>query len=1299
MTWMNWAKEKAMDKDSELYKKKFEEARSYWFGKLADIENSAYFPTDFTRQSDCQPASYPLRFTNMLADKLLRICKDDELTLYTFLLAVFKVLIYKYAGTRDISVISPLYLKNGSRFHLGNYLVFRDTIQPRMNFIEFLMKVTGTVSEGYKNQFFPLKEIFNWLSVDPNDMQLFRIMMVSENIHNAEACGNDDINHSRMNDITLSIKKNGRGIEGTFIYNSKLFLETTISRISEFYFCILMNVLVDIKRKIKELEIISQEEKDRLLYTFNNTEAEYPSHKTLQELFAYQVKQTPEHTAAALESQSLSYRELNSKANQLARLLRDKGVRANSIVGIMADPSLEMAVAIWAVLKAGGAYLPVGTNLPGKRIHTMLADSGTGILLTTKNLLHNVTSYFNKEILDLEKKEFYSSDDTNLERVNQPGDLAYVIYTSGSTGSPKGVLIKHRNIVNYVNWRIKHYHQCAEDITFQTVAFSFDGFGANFYPTLLSGGELVFLRADKWSDADYIRDLLKNQKVTNFSGVPSFYRIILEGGKKEDFDTLRFVVLAGEKADKKLIALSEQLIPGLQLINEYGPTENSVTTTVHFGMTPGNLSIIGTPLANNQVYVLDEEQNLKPIGVPGELCIAGSGLAGGYLNQPELTAEKFINISQQASWFSTLYSPNHPLTHSTIYRTGDLLRWLPDGRLEILGRMDNQVNIRGFRVELEEIQNQLLKHDDIREAVVITNDNIQGEKYLCAYLVPNSKEGKEITGMRDFLLTRLPDYMIPMKFVKIERIPLTSHSKIDKKALSRMEKVLKTEKQYTPPRNATEEQIIAAWKKVLKIEQIGVHDNFFELGGDSYKCIQVVSFLVKDFDISVSHLFQYHTPAELAQQVTPRKDNIRMKIEDIKNLFMEIQSKESYEKGLYLMEEYKEYRNQVKKEKIRRIKTKKKYRHILLTGAPGYLGSHLVFELLKNTSSKAKLYLLARGNTTEEAKQRVERKFQYYFGKDFIKTYKDRFEVVKGELREDYLGMDENQYQWLSERIETVVHAAADVRHFGVYSDFYETNVKGTERLLEFARTHHLNDFHYISTLSVGNGNIDHKPYILFSESSNDVGQRYENIYVKSKFEAEQKVLAARENGLSTSIYRMGNLTFHSESGKFQENIEDNAFYANMKTFISLGIVSENFVLGDLTCVDLAARAIVHLMIRKKLKNQTFHLKNHHRLTWKQMDAFLEAAGVKIQIMGSELFLEYLLEHINDEEKVGKVERFLVHSGLLDTNEPNRTISLTVSDRTNRILKKLGFQWPEVSEVQIEKMIDHCQKVGFLRQK
>ncbi len=556
------------------------------------------------------------------------------------------------------------------------------------------------------------------------------------------------------------------------------------------------------------------------------------NHLLLHQLFEMQVEKTPENTAVLYEGESLSYRVLNEKANQLAYYLRDREVQADTLVAIMMDWSPEMLIAMFGVLKSGAAYLPIDTSFPIERVNYMLEDSQARILLTTKtsNLPADIDI---PEIVDINGQYISTLPTGNLEAVNKSTDLAYLIYTSGSTGKPKGVMIEHEGIINTLSWRKDYYSFDSKDTVLQLLSFSFDGSVENLISPLLGGAKLLIPKQKNKTDLEYLGRLIRENKVTHSLIIPNLYKTFLEEIPK-DLISFTFVTIAGESFSKELVEDHFRKLPDVKLHNEYGPTENSVCSSAYEFSPSQTVPLIGKPLPNVECLILDDTLQAVPVGEFGELYLGGKGLSRGYLNKPELTSKSFIPHPEDGS--------------QKIYKTGDIVRFLPDGNMEISGRIDEQVKIRGYRIELGEIESTLKGHPEVSEAVVlIPKDGNQQELY--SFFV-SAKPISE-SSLRNYLSEKLPDYMIPVHFIRLDKLPVNPNGKIDKNALSISEPIARPNESYQPPRNETEEKITGIWSGVLGVNKVGINDNFFRLGGDSIKAAVLAFRMNKHWDTSI----------------------------------------------------------------------------------------------------------------------------------------------------------------------------------------------------------------------------------------------------------------------------------------------------------------------------------------------------------------------------------------------------------------------------------------------------------------
>ncbi|MBU3108711.1 non-ribosomal peptide synthetase [Clostridium gasigenes] len=590
---------------------------------------------------------------------------------------------------------------------------------------------------------------------------------------------------------------------------------------------------------IGEIQVITKEEEDLILNKFNDTYVEYDKEKTVVDIFEEQVKKTPNNIAVVFENEKISYEKLNERANSLARVLREKGVGPDYIVGIMVERSISMIVGIMAIVKAGGAYLPIDPEYPKNRIEYILNNSKAKIILIQNKFKEKLTQEI--VICDVDDEQLYKGNIHNLKKIANENNLAYVIYTSGTTGNPKGVMIEHGSIMNRINWMQRKYHISSNDVILQKTTYTFDVSVWEVFWWLFVGATVRMLIPGGEKDPNIIAKNIKEGKVTVIHFVPSMFNVFMEyvisENKTSDIKSLQKVFTSGEELKPAQSNLFNEKIGksnNTKLANLYGPTEASVDVTYYDCKKDEELVPIGKPIDNIRLYIVDKNKCLVPIGVVGELCISGVGLARGYLNNEKLTEEKFVNNPYE--------------TGQKMYRTGDLVRWLTDGNIEYLGRIDDQVKVRGFRIELGEIDNSIRKIDEVSDVAVIVRENKSGENEINAYII--SKNSSIVKAVREELKMYLPEYMIPGKMMIIDDFPLTSNGKLDKKALPEIKAV--NEVTYAIATNPLEEEIVNLWNEMLDIDMIGIDDNFLEVGGHSLIATKMVYKINKIYNIDLS---------------------------------------------------------------------------------------------------------------------------------------------------------------------------------------------------------------------------------------------------------------------------------------------------------------------------------------------------------------------------------------------------------------------------------------------------------------
>jgi tyrocidine synthetase III len=866
----------------------FREHLDYWLkqfeGELPVLE----LPGDKIRPSikTYNGRSAGKKFNAGLTEGLRALVRQQDCTLFMGLLALVKTLLYRYTGQTDIIIGSPIAGREqgGLEGQVGLYmntLALRTQFTVTDSYPELLQKVREVTLGAYAHQVYPFDLLVEALHLqrDRSRSPLFDVMMAfrdtegdnteKQPYHEGLRVAEYKIAETERSKFDLFFNFIGQGeeIELVLIYNDDIYTPETIERLTGHLEQLLTVILKDPSLPIRELEYLSAKEIQQLLAGFNDTRTLYPIEKTIVDLFEEQVSRTPDRIALVFEETQLSYAKLNEEANRIAHyLLADHSIHPDAPVAVMLDRSAAMIIAILAIMKSGAAYLPIDPDYPAHRIEYILKDSEAEILLTASRYLPRFTAYGGAAIAVDAGMDGPAIRSGSPGVTIRPADLAYIIYTSGSTGHPKGVMISHGSLVDYCFGVLDrtNIRECRHFGMVSTIAADLGN--TVIYPSLLTGGTLHIYPAAALSDAERIFD----RHLDCIKIVPSHWSSL------QCTDTVflpdKCLIFGGEPLTPDILDKIKQAGRRCEVYNHYGPSETTVGKLIR-RIDPDHFTLpipLGAPFCDSSFYIVDEGCKLIPIGVIGEICISGAGLARGYLNQPELTGEKFV--------------PDPFKKGERMYKTGDLGRWLPDGTIAFMGRRDDQVKIRGYRVEPGEIEAAIRCHEDIETAVVLATSNAGGEKELIAYLV--SRTDLKTADMRAYLSRTLPAYMIPACFIRLDRLPLTLNGKIDKKALpDPAGSALPAGTPYIAPRNDTESKLVSIWQELLGNKQIGIKDNFFDLGGHSLKMMQLITRINGSFSIrlNIQSIFSEPDIENISEQIFFIRDQMRQK-ENKKNL-------------------------------------------------------------------------------------------------------------------------------------------------------------------------------------------------------------------------------------------------------------------------------------------------------------------------------------------------------------------------------------------------------------------------------
>lgn len=837
----------------------------YWKQKLAGKIPILNLPYDRLRPvvKSYDASSKKWLLPSQLVSKVKQICQQEKITLFMFFLTVFKILLFRYSQEEDILIGVPITgrKKVETEKLIGcflNTLVLRTNLSNNPTARELLRQVKLACLEAYENQDLPFEKLIEELqpernlSVSPLFQVMFNMLNTPEFSSKFESFTPQNLHFQKEKipfDLSLNVQEKNNQIKFRITYNIALFDSSTIERMINHFQNILERVVNNLEEKIAFLPFLSLKEKEKMLVQWNQTNSNDPKEKSVNQLFEKQVEKAPNSIALNFQDLSLTYQELNQKANQLAHYLNKLDIKAEDKIGICLPRSLEMIIAIIGVLKTGAAYIPIDPNLPQKRIKNIINDSKIKVLISQEYLLDKFSNYPHKIVLLDQQKSLIEKESTENPVNNiKPNDLAYIIYTSGSTGKPKGVCIEHRSLSAFASpARLQAYHVNSDSRVLLFGSFSFSTSLSEIFMTLLTGATLYIVpQEDLMPTWDFV-NILKKHRITNLKTTPSFLTLM----PTQDIPDLKVITIMGEPSKLKVLNLWNK---NRILLNSYGATEVSVCSTVGRYKSDRDKASIGHQVSNTKLYILDKYLQPVPIGVPGEIHITGIGIARGYLNQEKLTKSKFIK---------------NPFGEGKLYKTGDLAYYLPNGDIVHLRRIDDQVKIRGFRIELGEIEANLAQHPDISQAIVIVKEKKSKEPYLLAYIVVNKNKKLNSLQLREYLTERLPNYMIPSSFVYLDSFPLTNNGKVDRQALPEASLDFHDEDLFVAPRNAIEKTLSQIWEELLTINKVGINDNFFDLGGHSLLATQIVSRINQQFnlDLPLRYLFELPTIAQLSSVI------------------------------------------------------------------------------------------------------------------------------------------------------------------------------------------------------------------------------------------------------------------------------------------------------------------------------------------------------------------------------------------------------------------------------------------------
>lgn len=1250
----------------------FDEQLIYWQRKLFNPLPILELPTDFRRPAVAEFAGDAVRFA--LPENLVvaakKLAAANKTSLFSLFLTVYYILLHRVTHQHDLIVASPIANRTQQDLEqlvglFANVVAYRTRINENMPFDALLKRVNEDVIDTQDNQDVPFDMIVNKLqtSRDTSRHPIFQTMFVlqsgfklSNQWPESGITYQITEEHTKTSkfDMTFILYDHSAedAVSGYFEFNTALYRKETIARYVQYFINILRSITDNSQRAIENIQLLPSDEYKMVVHDWNRTANHYNA-DTIYHMFERQVALLPSQTAVVFQNEKVTYHELNMRANQLARVIRSQYVQLTrsellpgTVVGLCLDRSIEMIVGILAILKAGAAYLPLDPHYPRERLTFMLNDTSVKMIISKQNCVDKFDFLNNNHhsviCLDNSQDAITSVSPLNLEVNSKPSDLAYIIYTSGSTGVPKGVMVEHKGVPNLANACRDLFNLTPHSRVLQFASINFDAAIFEIFNTLLNGATLYVLSDEQRLSPEKLVDFIDENHISFATLPPALLRIM----PHRELPSLTTLAFAGDICDQETMNYWAR---NRNFFNAYGPTEATVCVTASQLMAGEGVNRIGKPLSNFKVYILDSQLSPVPIGVLGELYIGGVGMARGYLNRADLTVERFI------------VNPFSDDPSEKLYKTGDVVRWCANGEIEYIGRSDFQVQIRGFRVELGEIEAVLSQHHAIKQvAVTVTGDDVT--KQLFAYFTLHSAvETVAIEELRKYLQSKLPDYMIPNAFIKIDKMPISPSGKIDKKSLPAMsESVIVAQNHFIAPRTETENKLALIWEALFNHHNIGVRDNFFHLGGNSLLSIRMLARVKEVFgrDISLSKFFQHPTIEGLTDLVAGHEhalDQIAAVMADAE--MNVLQHSVSYSSD-----------HEVK--------------NILLTGANGFLGAYLLDALLRH--SKATIYCLIRGRDQLNAQEKLAVTLTQ-FGLDTALD-NPRVHVIMGDLASPKLGLDAKRWAFFEENIDAVYHSGALVNHIYDYQIVKSTNVGSTVELLKLCASKKAKYFHYISTNSAAS-QFNESGIALEAGPGNKpplgVG------YILSKWVSERIIYRAAEHGLKVTIYRPGNITGHSVTG--QMNFENNHALLLLKSCAQLGVAPAWKAHVEMTPVDVVSEAIIRLsLVPEKSQKQAYNMGNPHSIAWQDYFTLVDKYGFKMKLIAPQEWRDNYIKHIGIDNALYPLKELYTQG---DAELEQFHFETTI---TQQALQKLQIHYPDNYENQIPIYLNYLNQKEFI---
>lgn len=1234
----------ALDNKDALAGDAYKNAENYYKSVFEKTGGSINFYPD---KSGALPTAelYHRETSEFSVQDVKDFCKKHGITENVFFISAFGITLGKYNFRKDAVFTTIYHGRNDSRLSETVGMLVK-TLPVYCDFSgnakDCLAGVQQQLIDSMNNDIYPFSQISHEFNIKADAMVIYQGDNFAFDNIGGEYAQEEPVQLNMAKapvSISISIERNKFVFE--IEYRGDMYKEETIKYLADN-----LEIAADgILRGSDPSDI-------RLLFEEETKMEDDSSHvgKTFVDLFREAVQKYPDRPAVRDGMGEITYKELDKLSDYVAQKLTENGFGREKAAGILCGRTKEFAIGYVGVMKAGGAYVPLDPEYPQSRIEYMLKDSGAENLLVI-NRYRSLAGFYDKNIISLDNVAAQAENfELSVELTPPaPENLAYMIYTSGSTGKPKGVMLEQRNLMNLIEYICQTRKLTPDDIVAEFASFCFDASVIDLFAPLTAGSVLYILPEGIRKDAVAVGKFIKDANITTATFPTQMGELVAE--LLEDAPSLKFVTLGGEK-------FKYYRERTYQMINGYGPTENTVSSTEFWVDKQYDNIPIGKSQRNVRSYIVDENLNRLPVGASGELCHSGRQIARGYHNLPEKTASVFVENP-----FSVCEEDKR------LYRTGDMVRMKGDGNIEYIGRIDSQVKIRGYRVELGEIEGAILKHELVRSAAVTVIEK-GGNKYITAYYTGETIPDDQL---KTFLEPLIPDYMMPSFFVHIEELPITPGGKVDKKALPLPEITTAASATYVEPVTAAQRALCEIFEKALGTEKVGIEDNFFELGGSSLTASKVaVMCLSKNISIVYADIFKYPTVRELAAIVDnseafekPQSDN-----EFAGYNYNRIQS--------VISGNVEENAGQVTKEQLG---------DIMLTGATGFLGIHILKAYMDNYDGK--VYCLVRKGKYESMEKRMMHMLMYYFDNPCEELFKDRIICVDGDIT------SKEQVEKFSDyKFHTLINCAACVKHFAAGDVLEKINVQGVENLIEFCKNNGRRLIQ-ISTVSVAGEGSDGNPPMsrVFCENDLYIGQNITNEYIRTKFLAERAVLEAVSNGLDGKVIRVGNLMSRNSDGEFQINFITNGFLRSLRGYQAVG----KFPIGgmhevtEFSPIDSTALAVLRL-VQTDRRFTVFHACNSHHIYMADLIYAMRNHGFKIDIVEDDEFEEAVKEFAKDSKDSDVVSGLIAYT----SHNENEIYTLDYSNRfTAQVLYRLDYKWPVTDDRYLESAIEALDRLAF----